>query len=758
MRYPHDHENDVIYFGKVNFRNKLQTFGIKTDDRRRHVYVVGKTGMGKTTLLENMILSDIYAGHGCAYIDPHGDTAEKILDYIPSWRINDVVYFNPADIEYPIGFNILESVDEKMKHLVAAGMMSVFKKLWEGVWSARMEYILNNTILALMDTPNTTLLGINRMLSDDKYRKEIISNVKDPIVKQFWVMEFESYQSKFASEAVAPIQNKVGQFLSASIIRNIVAQAKSSMNMREIMDGQKILLVNLSKGRIGEDSSRLLGGLLITKLQMSAMERVDMPEEERQDFYMFVDEFQNFAVESFASILSEARKYRLNLVMAHQYIAQLTEEVRDAVFGNVGTLISFRVGGPDAAFMEEEFMPRFLPNDMINLPKFSIYLKLMIDGVTSQPFSALTLPPIAVRTGSEQKVIEQSRERYSGEKEKIEEKVEVWSGFGKDVDIEQEYEKAKQGKKDAKKARFSHEYTCTRCSKAFPLPVELDRSRPIYCEDCHPIIMEERKSGKKRGGEQRGRREETKRVVATPPKVDDGEVIQKDTGKSVGLSALSDDKIKEKKERRPEPKREKPEVQAREMVGQKSEPRRQPKVPSAVEGKAVDEVKVEQKTDIKSQIKVPSAVEKTKVEQKTEVKPDTSEPKNDEENQKISPKRRDGDKVEKFADKKPDEPKVEEKAQSSEKKPDRPRDNQRSNSGSSDSSEPKKRNRRRRNRSKKSSDRSRSSEPQRQSSQSSDRSDQRLSAPSTPSASPDTKKDNSPQAVLPNERVTFKEE
>ncbi len=579
MRYPHDHENDVIYFGRVNFRNKLQTFGVKTDDRRRHIYVVGKTGMGKTTLLENMILSDIYAGHGCAYIDPHGDTAEKLLDYIPSWRINDVVYFDPSDLEHPIGFNILEAVDEKMKHLVAAGMMSVFKKIWEGVWSARMEYILNNTILALMDTPKTTLLGINRMLSDDSYRKEIISNVKDPIVKQFWVMEFESYQSKFASEAVAPIQNKVGQFLSASIIRNIVAQAKSSMNIRELMDNQKIFIVNLSKGRIGEDASRLLGGLLITKIQMSAMERVDVLEEERQDFYMYVDEFQNFAVESFASILSEARKYRLNLVMAHQYIAQLTEEVRDAVFGNVGTIITFRVGGPDAAFMEEEFMPRFLPNDMINLPKFHVYLKLMIDGVTSQPFSALTLPPIATNTSSRERVVEQSRERYAGSKEKIEEKVAEWSGFGKDVDLEGEYAKAKQTKKDAKKARFSHEYTCTRCGKVFPLPVELDRSRPIYCEECHPIVMEERKSGKKRGGEKRQSREREKKVVEKPPKVDEGEVIEKDTGKTVGLDALSSDKIKDKKERKPEPEKKKekpkPEIEAKEMMDQNSELRTQ---------------------------------------------------------------------------------------------------------------------------------------------------------------------------------------
>lgn len=538
MRYEHDHEKDVIYFAKTNFRNQMRKFGIKTDDRRRHMYVIGKTGMGKTTLLENMILSDIYAGHGCAYIDPHGDTAEKLLDYIPSWRINDVVYFNPSDQEYPVGFNILESVDGTLKHLVAAGLMAVFKKIWEGVWSARMEYIMNNTILALLDTPGTTLLGINRMLSDKDYRKMIINNVQDPIVKQFWIQEFEAYADKFATEAVAPIQNKVGQFISASIIRNIVAQANSTIHLRKIMDGQNIFIANLSKGRIGEDAMRLLGGMLITKINMAAMERVDMPESERQDFYMYVDEFQNFAVESFASILSEARKYRLNLIMAHQYIEQLTEEVRDAVFGNVGTIISFRVGSPDAMFMESEFMPRFMPEDIINLSKFQIYLKLMIDGVTSMPFSAATLPPIAHRTGSVDRVVAQSRERYAGNRQKIEESVAKWSGFGEDVDIEEAYKEVKEQKKAAKKARFSHEYVCTRCGKTFMLPVELDRSRPIYCEECHPIIQEERKKSKDKGREKRTERKSQEKKVNEVPKVKDGEVMEKEVGASVSLSEL----------------------------------------------------------------------------------------------------------------------------------------------------------------------------------------------------------------------------
>ncbi len=497
MGYNHDHDNEVNYFAKTNFRNKMTKFGIKTDDRRRHVYVIGKTGMGKTVLLENLILSDIYAGHGCAYVDPHGDTAERLINFIPSWRMNDVVYFNPADMDFPVGFNILEAVSESHKHLVVSGMMGVFQKIWENMWSSRMEYILNNTLLALLDNPGQTLLGINRMLSDADFRKRIVGNVKDPVVKQFWLVEFASYNEKYAQEAVAPIQNKIGQFLSAVVIRNIVAQVKSTINVREIMDSEKIFIINLSKGRIGEDNSRLLGGLLITKMQLAAMERVEIPESERKDFYLYVDEFQNFAVESFASILSEARKYRLCLTMAHQYVAQLSEEVRDAVFGNVGTIITFRVGSPDATFMETEFMPRFTPEDIINLPKYNVYIKLLIDGVTSQPFSALTLPPIAQVTGSEEKVIKVSRERYAQPRGVIEEKILQWSGMeGADMDTLLEAAEAKKkATKENKKPRF--EYKCSRCAKEVILPVELDRSRPIYCDDCIEIVREERKGGKK---------------------------------------------------------------------------------------------------------------------------------------------------------------------------------------------------------------------------------------------------------------------
>lgn len=420
---------EINFFAATNFRNQNRKFGIKLDDRRRHMYVVGKTGMGKTTLLENMVLNDIYAGHGIGLVDPHGDFAEKIIDFIPANRINDVVYFNPADIEYPIGFNILETVNPEHQHLVASGLMGVFKKIWPDVWSARMEYILNNTILALLSYPGTTLLGINRLLADDEYRRRVVSNLKDPVVKAFWQTEFANYSDKFRTEAVAPIQNKIGQFLSASVIRNIVAQVKSRINIREIMDDRKIFIMNLSKGRIGEDNSRLLGGMLITKIQLAAMERVDIPEKTRKDFFLYVDEFQNFATESFANILSEARKYRLDLIMAHQYMEQLSEEVMAAVIGNVGTTVTYRVGSSDAEILAKEYAPTFVEEDLVNLPKFQIYLKLMIDGVASRPFSAQTLPPIGSTTGSTEKVVRVSRERYAIPRDKIEDKIMRWSGM-----------------------------------------------------------------------------------------------------------------------------------------------------------------------------------------------------------------------------------------------------------------------------------------------------------------------------------------
>jgi len=419
---------DIAVFAQTTYRNEFKRFGIRTDDRRRHMYLIGKTGMGKSTILENMIVDDILSGHGVAVVDPHGDLAEKIIEFIPPDRIKDVIYFNPADINYPIAFNVVEQVEPHLRHLVASGLIGVFQKLWADSWGPRLEYILRNAILATLDFPGSTLLSVVRMLSDKNYRKRVVSNIKDPVVKAFWEKEFSGYADKFASEAVSPIQNKVGQFLSNSLMRNIVGQVKSSIDIRDVMDKGKILIMNLSKGRIGEDNSALLGAMMITKIQLAAMSRVDVPEKERRDFYLYIDEFQNFSTDSFANILSEARKYRLNLILAHQYIEQLSEKVKPAVFGNVGTMIVFRVGAADAEELVKEFTPTFTEEDLVNLPKYEMYLKLMIDGVASSPFSAAGLPPLRddEKTGQTDIVINNSRSKYASNREEVEETIMNW--------------------------------------------------------------------------------------------------------------------------------------------------------------------------------------------------------------------------------------------------------------------------------------------------------------------------------------------
>ncbi|MBI3638407.1 type IV secretion system DNA-binding domain-containing protein [Candidatus Wolfebacteria bacterium] len=416
--------DDITILGQTDFRNKKVRFGIKPDDRRRHVYIIGKTGVGKTTLQENMIISDIRAGKGVAVIDPHGEFAEGLLDFIPENRVNDVIYFNPADLNHPIAFNALEHVGPEFRHLVASGIMGVFKKIWPDVWSARMEYILNNTLLALLEYPGSTFLGIMRMLAEKDYRKKIVNALQDPVIKAFWNNEFDRYSQRLEVEAVAAIQNKVGQFVANPIIRNIVGQTHSSIDMRKIMDEGKILIVNLAKGRVGEDNSALLGAMLITKLQLAAMSRVDVPMNERRDFYLYVDEFQNFSTESFANILSEARKYALNLILAHQYIEQLHEKVAAAIFGNVGTMVCFRVGATDAEFLEKEFFPTFNANDLVNLAKYNIYIKLMIDGIATKPFSATTVAPEEKGDISFRDIIiENSRLRYGTPRLRVEEKI-----------------------------------------------------------------------------------------------------------------------------------------------------------------------------------------------------------------------------------------------------------------------------------------------------------------------------------------------
>ncbi len=476
-------DKDIVYFAETTFRRERKKVGIKTDDRRRHIYVVGKTGMGKTAMIENMAIQDIRAGRGLGIVDPHGELAEDLLDFVPSNRINDVVYFNPADTEYPIAFNVMEKVAPENRHLVASGLMEVFKKIWPDVWSARMEYILGNCILALLEYPNTTLLGINRMLADAAYREKIVQKVRDPMVKSFWVNEFARYTQRYEVEATAAIQNKIGQLISNPLIRNIIGQVKTKIDMRKLMDEGKILIANLSKGKIGEDNSKLLGALLITKLQLAAMSRVDIPEEERRDFFLYVDEFQNFATEAFANILSEARKYRLSLTLANQYIAQLEEvtptgkstKVRDSVFGNVGTLIVFRVGAEDAEYLEKEFVPELIAEDLVNLGKYHIYLKLMVDGIAGRPFSAKTLPPFEKPAKSNrEKIIRCSREKCGFPREIVEDKINRWSGFI-ETPLPVEEPKAQPTLYDAQ---------CSMCGKKTKVIFPPDGIRPVYCKSC----------------------------------------------------------------------------------------------------------------------------------------------------------------------------------------------------------------------------------------------------------------------------------
>ncbi len=425
-------KNRVTRFAATDRRNKRIQFGIKAEDRTRHMYIIGKTGMGKSTLIENMAVQDIKNGEGFAFIDPHGKSADLLLDYIPPERIKDVVYFAPFDMENPISFNIMEDVGADKRHLVANGLMSVFKKLWVDAWSARMEYILSNVLLALLEYPDSTLLGVNRMLADKSYRKKVVDNTKDPAVKAFWTEEYAKYSEKYTQEAIPAIQNKIGQFTSNPLIRNIIGQPHSSFDIRKMMDERKILIVNLSKGRVGEGNANLLGSMLITKIYLSAMSRANLTETELKklpNFYMYVDEFQSFANESFANILSEARKYKLSLVMAHQYIEQMSEEVTAAVFGNVGTQIMFRVGATDAEYLEKEYAPVFTAEDMVNLGIYQIYLKLMIDGVASHPFSAVTLPPIKPpEKSSREEVVASSRELYAHPRLLVEQEINAWYG------------------------------------------------------------------------------------------------------------------------------------------------------------------------------------------------------------------------------------------------------------------------------------------------------------------------------------------
>lgn len=468
---------DITFLGVTNFRGQERRFGIKQLDRRQHFYVVGKTGMGKSELLKNMAIQDIERGNGLGFIDPHGEVVDSLLDFVPSHRVNDVIYFNPADMQYPVAFNVMEKVPAELRHLVASGLMGTFKKMWPDVWSARMEYILNYAILALLEHPGATLLGINRLLSDAGYREKVLKKVSDPVVKSFWTKEFARYSERYEIEATAAIQNKIGQLISAPLIRGIIGQVKTSIDIRQAMDQGKIFLVNLSKGKVGEDASSLLGALIVTKLQIAAMSRVDIPEADRRDFYLYVDEFQNFATKSFTNIFSEARKYRLNLIITHQYVTQMEESIRDAVFGNVGTLACFRVGAEDAEYLEKEFAPDFQALNIVNLDKYNIYIKLMIEGLANRTFSARTLPPRELPARSHRdKIMIVSRERYGTPYSKVEDKINRWM---------EEVEVAPPKSSDL------HDASCSSCGKDFKLTFKPVAGRLYYCKSCLKRIARE---------------------------------------------------------------------------------------------------------------------------------------------------------------------------------------------------------------------------------------------------------------------------
>lgn len=423
---------DVSFIATTNFHNQYLKFGVTRADRRRHLYIVGKSGVGKSKLLELLVISDILNGEGVGVLDPHGDLIDNVLKYVPEHRVKDVIVFNPADMAYPIGFNPIESVEEEYRQHVAMGFIEIFKKMFGDNWTYRLEHVLRYTVLALFDYPNSTVFGILKMLTDKNYRQKVVAHVNDTVVKNFWVNEFAAWSEKFDNEAIVPVLNKIGQFVSTALVRNIVGQPKNRIDMDDIMNNQKILLMNVSKGNLSEEISGIIGSMIITSLYRSAMKRAAMPEEKRKDFYFYVDEFQNFATHTFGEILSEARKYRLNLTVSHQHLGQLDDYTKSMVFGNIGSMISFRVGAEDAFNLEREFVPVFKANDIINLGVREFYVKMTIDGKLRDPFSGYTLSVPKVTHDLSDKIIQNSRATYGSPRAEVEKLIEAMDKGGEE--------------------------------------------------------------------------------------------------------------------------------------------------------------------------------------------------------------------------------------------------------------------------------------------------------------------------------------
>jgi hypothetical protein len=419
-----EHDSEISAFGLTNFRGINQQFGLYRSDRGRHIYIIGQTGTGKSGLLELFALSDVYHSQGYAIIDPHGDFAVNNLRFVPASRIKDVVYFNPADTAFPMGFNPMEVTDPTLRNNISSEIIGVMKRMFGESWGPRLEYILRYTILALLYYPNTTMLDITRMLTDKKFRNQVLTHVEDTVVLNFWNIEFASWNDKFQAEAIAPVLNKVGAFTANPIIRNIIGQSKSTFNIRKLMDEGKILIVNLSKGLLGEDNASILGAFLVIKIQLAAMSRADIPNiDDRRPFYLYVDEFQNFATDSFATILSEARKYGLNLTVANQYVSQMQDTVRDAVFGNVGTMITMRVSADDAPILGKPFAPQFLPEDIMQMHNRHFIISMVIKGEKVPAFSATTLTIPPAQTDFSPQIIQNTRSLYATTREAIESEI-----------------------------------------------------------------------------------------------------------------------------------------------------------------------------------------------------------------------------------------------------------------------------------------------------------------------------------------------